>query len=181
MKKSQDNSIIATAIPDITANFHSLYDVVSVLLSLRPYSCNVGAKFSETYLGSTTLIPTSPQGWYASAYLLTTSSFELPFSTFYTFYNIKHIFLLACLVFEIGSLICATSPTSVALIIGRAIAGIGAAGIFTGAYVIIACSVPLAKRPAYTGMLGSMYGVASAAGPLMGGAFNDHLSWRWCL
>lgn len=83
------------------------------------------------------------------------------FGKFYTFYSIKWVFLFACFIFELGSLICAVSPDSTVLIVGRAIAGVGAAGIFTGAYVIMACAVPLAKRPAYTGMIGGMYGIAS--------------------
>lgn len=119
-------------------------------------------------------------GWYASSYLLTTCAFQLLFGKFYTFFSIKWVFLTAIALFELGSLICGVAPSSVTLIVGRAIAGVGSAGIFSGGLIIIAYSVPLSKRPIYTGLVGAMYGVASVAGPLMGGAFTDHLTWRWC-
>jgi MFS family permease len=88
------------------------------------------------------------------------------FGKFYTFYSIKWIYLFALSIFEIGSLVCATTPTSVGLICGRAIAGLGAAGLFSGSILIIHRSVPLDKRPVYTGLVGSMFGIASVAGPL---------------
>ncbi|KAF9266282.1 MFS general substrate transporter [Marasmius fiardii PR-910] len=119
-------------------------------------------------------------GWYGSAYLLTTASFQLMFGKFYTYFSIKWTFIAAITIFEIGSLICGAAPTSDALIAGRAVAGIGSAGLFSGALIIIAHSVPLHKRPMFTGIVGAMYGLASVAGPLMGGVFTDKVTWRWC-
>ena len=83
-------------------------------------------------------------------------------------------------VFEIGSLICGVAQNSTTLIIGRAIAGAGGAGIASGAYTLIALSAPPSQRPAFTGLLGATYGTASVIGPLLGGVFTDKATWRWC-
>ena len=74
--------------------------------------------------------------------------------------------VIALFIFELGSLICGVAPNSTALIIGRAVAGVGAAGIFSGAILIISVTVPLRSRPTYMGLIGGMYGIASVAGPL---------------
>ncbi|KAK3168518.1 hypothetical protein OEA41_004966 [Lepraria neglecta] len=141
-----DMTIVATAIPRITDEFHSLNDV----------------------------------GWYGSAFFLTVASFQSTWGKAYKYYHLKPTFMVSIAIFEIGSLICGVAQNSVTLIIGRAIAGMGGAGIASGAYTIIAFAVPPTQRPAFTGILGATYGCASVIGPLLGGVFTSHATWRWC-
>ncbi|USW52065.1 Putative major facilitator superfamily, MFS transporter superfamily [Septoria linicola] len=120
-------------------------------------------------------------GWYASAFMLTASCFQLPLGKVYGgSYSPKTVFLVLIGVFEIGSVICGAAPNSVTFIIGRAIAGIGSAGIMSGAIILVVSIVPLAKRPKYQGFFGAVFGLSSVIGPLLGGAFTTNVSWRWC-
>ncbi|KAK5245121.1 hypothetical protein LTS06_009407 [Exophiala xenobiotica] len=101
-------------------------------------------------------------GWYASAYLLTMSAFMLFMGRVYKFYNPKWVYISCVGVFELGSLVCGVAPNSTALIVGRAIAGLGSAGVMSGAITIVVYLVPLQKRPAYTGTLGGAIFVSVA-------------------
>jgi len=64
-------------------------------------------------------------------------------------------------------------------IVGRAVAGAGAAALFSGGMTIVGYSVALRKRPIYIAALSSMFGIASVVGPILGGALTDKASWRW--
>ena len=81
--------------------------------------------------------------------------------------------------FVVGSVLCAAATNSTMLIVGRAVAGVGASALFSGGMTIIGYTVPLHKRPIFIASLSSMFGIASVVGPLLGGAFTDRVSWRW--
>ena len=85
----------------------------------------------------------------------------------YTIFSNKVVFLSSLLIFEIGSVVCATAPSSYALIIGRAIAGLGSAGIQAGTTLIIAECVPLPRRPTWNSIIGSFFAIGSVVGPLL--------------
>ncbi|KAI1264694.1 major facilitator superfamily protein [Xylariaceae sp. FL1019] len=118
--------------------------------------------------------------WYGSAFFITIGSFQSTWGKAYKYFPLKVTFLLSIFFFELGSLICGVAPTSTALIVGRAIAGLGAAGVSGGTYTIIAFTAKPEKRPIYTGILGATYGIASVVGPLVGGVLTDRATWRWC-
>jgi EmrB/QacA subfamily drug resistance transporter len=94
-------------------------------------------------------------------------------------YGRKPVFLAAILIFLAGSMLSGLSQSMGQLIAFRALQGMGAGGLMVGAQAIIADIVPPRERGRYMGLIGSVFAVASIAGPLLGGFIVDNLSWRW--
>lgn len=119
-------------------------------------------------------------GWYSSVYLLVQMSSQPVFGRLLQFYEPKMFYMVSLVVFEIGSIVCATSPSSIALILGRAVAGSGAAGIITGSLAIFGDSAPMRERPRGMAVIAALQSVAYLAGPILSGALTDsRLTWRF--
>ncbi|KAF4978230.1 hypothetical protein FZEAL_5335 [Fusarium zealandicum] len=119
-------------------------------------------------------------GWYSSAFRLCVCAFQFVFGKAYKVFSVKRVFLLANSISIAGSLLSGTATTSTALILGRAVAGLGSAGLFAGCFVVLVQSIPLHRRPMFLGIMGGIEGVATIAAPLLGGALTQALGWRWC-
>lgn len=134
-------------------------------------------------------------GWYGSSYLMATCCLQLFFGKLYAEFQVKWVFLAALAVFEIGSIICAAAPSSVVLIVGRAVAGAGCAGLMSGAFIVsrrlqddttknrkltlsqmLRMFIPVHQLPKYTGALGGMSGISQIIAPTLGGTLTRYRS-----
>ena len=117
--------------------------------------------------------------WVVTAYLLASTVSTPLYGKLGDMMGRKPVFLAAILIFLAGSMLAGLSQSMLQLIGFRAIQGVGAGGLIVGAQAIIGDIVPPRERGRYMGLIGSVFAVASVAGPLLGGFFVDNLSWRW--
>ncbi|MCJ1311385.1 hypothetical protein MMC25_005056 [Agyrium rufum] len=122
----------------------------------------------------------SKLSWLTVAFPLGAASTVLVWGRLYGNFDGKWLYLLTTLIFEAGSALCGGAPNMDALIVGRAICGLGGAGMYLGVLTLLSSLIAPPDRPLFIGLMGMTWGLGTVLGPIVGGAFAvSSATWRW--
>ncbi len=121
----------------------------------------------------------SDLSWVVTAYLLSSTVVGPVYGKLGDQYGRKIVLQVAIVIFLVGSALCGISQNMTELIVFRGIQGLGGGGLFVITIAVVGDIFPPRERGRYQGYFGGVFGVSTVLGPLLGGFFVDHLSWRW--
>ncbi len=117
--------------------------------------------------------------WVFTAYMLASAITVPIYGKLSDIFGRRGLYILGIIIFLIGSILSGAAQSMLQLIIFRGVQGIGGGAIMVNSFAVIADVFPPRERAKWQGLLGAMFGVASVAGPLLGGFITDNFSWRW--
>ncbi|KAJ2400466.1 hypothetical protein GGI23_002013 [Coemansia sp. RSA 2559] len=117
--------------------------------------------------------------WISTAYMLTTTALQPLYGRLSDTFGRVPTLIFSIVIFFGGSASCGWAQSMGVLIFGRALQGVGGAGLVALVFIIISDVTTEAERPAFMGVLGAVWSIASVIGPVLGGVFSDKVSWRW--
>jgi EmrB/QacA subfamily drug resistance transporter len=167
----------AASAPLTKRQLYTVFAGIMTGIALSALDTNIVGVALPTIVGD--LGGLSQIAWVGTAYLLTSTAATPLFGKLSDLYGRRELFQVAIATFVAGSLACGLSRTMLQLVVARGLQGVGGGGLMAMSFVIIGDVVPPRERGRYVGLITSVFALCSVAGPLIGGFFVDHLTWRW--
>ncbi|MFL5925973.1 MAG: MDR family MFS transporter [Gaiellaceae bacterium] len=168
---------VSAAAPAEGVRVRPIFGALMLVMLLASLDSTIVSTALPTIVGS--LGGISKLSWVVTAYLLTSTITTPIAGKLGDMYGRKLVLQVALVIFLLGSVLCGLSQNMEELIAFRAVQGLGGGALMVTTQATIGDVVSPRERGRYSGVMGAVFGVSTVVGPLIGGLFVDHLSWRW--
>ncbi len=166
-----------TVQPPIAPSIRMIFGALFLVLLLAALDQTIVSTALPTIVGE--LGGLTHLSWVVTAYLLSSTVVTPLYGKFGDLHGRKIVLQVAIVIFLVGSALCGIAQNMLQLIVFRGLQGAGGGGLIVITIAVIGDLIPPRERGRYQGLFGAVFGLATIIGPLMGGFFVDHLTWRW--